>query len=1193
MNLLTAAEETIFGAAASKFKDDLTAVYGDKKDTVLQAEIEAWLLEDYGECDFFCDFSVYLSGGNVIGNLIATLRKASPGGSIGAAEFAETNAKCFFENYPQHSRHSEQVRVMLSNIYRWVSLSITHINNPYSADGRLQSAMAINQAEQRYREEKMIAMMEQYLPLLNASSSQASQEVSDCTGLAAEYKQKIEDIEKEYQHQNRFQEALDHYTKLLQSIAATEIHGAAKSELLCSLYCNIAICYANIGREEDALSSLQTVPTDVAEGSATYHYVYAAILVQYNNDDQYNLALDHVQTALRLRPEYPRAYLLQQHLHALLKQKPYEAIIQELENYYESHSGEFEKDNFLGEYYELCGLIGLIFKRGYDAYDNFALAVKSGYDEEIAKVNMLSALYMQAVENVPWDHQTLAPDVDNKKLTIIWSELKDTIQTYEGEHTAVKRVMVKLYATVCCALKIPHNLSPLEKYLCLADDYETLRLLILGSPDELTEDVIGRLKEDDAIFVRARQLIDKNCLSECYDLIIEQMAQPGFVLSISLTYMLLQLCIKLRDCESYWKYRSTLDLDGIGEPLIKELDAVAHELGNELEQAKKLFDDIVGTSNDYHILENAILFYLRNAYISEGEDLFLKIQSRQQEQLVHISDLDEFCYNGIVFLVKNRRLAAIDFFDRLPKEQLTPETLLDIEVIFYSATNDMVKLYDTLERKANPDIRDKLNQAICLRSMCRYDEGIEVCLALASNVKDEEQLVKIYELLSDLYLLNSQMDESYTWAEKAHQLTMQHPYDMSHRYIFSRAFRCGHPEGLKEMTEYQRMHPNVISFFKIFHIDPEQEKFGETLLEQLKANVPEAPDNTDREAAVALDYRNKPVPINLLLEYYGWDWERVWQFAIRNKLRLGSGNLRRQQLEESWIGDDIVVDAQTLMFLHLFGCLSALQVTKHIHLSYGTVLALQNYYLSLHFDTQSLDKLMEWISTEPRIVFDADGFVDESNVLVKAFSREFFAACNVALRNGIPLLCADTVVLFYQAAEKVDIPQEVRLISIPAICSALGKEQPEESAQMVCRLLGGGRFISFCADTMLEWIRANEYNVSEESLGRFLICKSDYDMESFAHVYLRTAYVLKDENETAAHKLSEVLLHDANRIWRRGTYHRELAKRYNDADASMRATAVIGYMGEMVAGMKKIWKEGPADIAKMCNDLQDLVLRES
>ncbi len=1192
MGLTSTAEETIVGAAASKLKDVLTTAYGDKKDTELQAEIEAWLQEQYGEHEFFPDFNAFLSNGNVIGRLIGTLRTAAPGGSIGLTEFVETNATHFFENYPQRSRHSEQVRGMLNNIYRWVSMSITHINNPYSADGRLQSAMAINQAEQRYRDETMIAMMEQYLPLLKALSSQASQEVSDCTGLAAEYKQKIEDIEKKYQHQNHFREALDHYTKLLQSIAATEIHGTAKSELLCSLYCNIAICHANIGREEDALSSLQAVPTDVAESSANYHYVYAAILVQYNNDDQYNLALEHVQTALRLRPEYPRAYLLQQHLHALLKQKPYEAIIQELENYYGSHSGEFEKDNFIGEYYELCGLIGLIFKRGYDAYDNFALAVKSGYDEEIAKVNMLSALYMQAVENVPWDHQTLAPDVDNKKLTIIWSELKDTIQTYEGEYTAVKRVMVKLYAAVCSALKIPHNLSPLEKYLCLADDYESLRLLILGSPEELTEDVIAMLKEDDAIFVRARQLLDKNCLSECYDLIIEQMAQPGYVLSISLTYMLLQLCIKLRDCESYWKYRSTLDLDGIGEPLIKELDAVAHELDNQLELAKKLFDDIVDTSNDYHILENAILFYLRNAYISEGEDLFLKIQSRQQEQLVHIPDLDEFCYNGIAFLVKNRRLAAIDFFDRLPKEQLTPEILLDIEAIFYSATNDMVKLCDTLERKENPDIRDKLNQAICLRSMCRYDEGIEMCLTLASNVKDEEQLVKIYELLSDLYLLNSQMDESYTWAEKAHQLTMQHPYDMSHRYIFSRAFRCGHPEGLKEMTEYQRTHPNVISFFKIFHVDPKQEKFREVFLEQLEENLPVVPDYADKEAAVASDYRNKPVPINLLLEYYGGDWERVWQFAIKNKLRLGSGNPKRQQLEESWVGDDIVVDAETLMLLYLFGCLSALQGIKHIHLSCGTVLALQNYYLSLNFDTLSLCKLMEWISTEPRIVLDADGIVDESNDLVKAFSREFFAACNVAVRNDIPFLCADTVVSLYQAAEKVDIPQEVRFVSIPVICNVLGKERPEESAQMIYRLLEGGTFISFSAGTMLEWIRANDYNVPEDSLGRFLICKSDYDMESFARVYLGTAYALKEENETAAHKLSELLLHDANRIWKRGTYHRELEKKYNDIEASMRAAAVTKYVVEIVSGMREIWKKGPADISKMCDDLQNLVSRE-
>lgn len=57
-----------------------------------------------------------------------------------------------------------------------------------------------------------------------------------------------------------------------------------------------------------------------------------------------------------------------------------------------------------------------------------------------------------------------------------------------------------------------------------------------------------------------------------------------------------------------------------------------------------------------------------------------------------------------------------------------------------------------------------------------------------------------------------------------------------------------------------------------------------------------------------------------------------------------------------------------------------------------------------------------------------------------------------------------------------------------------------------------GEFISFSATTVFEQIKSNDFQVSEELLQPFLICKSDYNMQSFS----------KEENKAAAIALSEI-----------------------------------------------------------------------
>ena len=119
----------------------------------------------------------------------------------------------------------------------------------------------------------------------------------------------------------------------------------------------------------------------------------------------------------------------------------------------------------------------------------------------------------------------------------------------------------------------------------------------------------------------------------------------------------------------------------------------------------------------------------------------------------------------------------------------------------------------------------------------------------------------------------------------------------------------------------------------------------------------------------------------------------------------------------------------------------------------------------------------------------------------------------------------------------------------------------------------------------------HEFNVSADFLSPFLICKSDYDMESFAIVYLQAIHRLNDVHEDAAISLAKIILDDTFRVWRRGTYYRETAKNYDDSQALEKATRILHYVRTVLAGIKEIF---PNDAEKwqQYTELKSIVLRE-
>lgn len=209
---------------------------------------------------------------------------------------------------------------------------------------------------------------------------------------------------------------------------------------------------------------------------------------------------------------------------------------------------------------------------------------------------------------------------------------------------------------------------------------------------------------------------------------------------------------------------------------------------------------------------------------------------------------------------------------------------------------------------------------------------------------------------------------------------------------------------------------------------------------------------------------------------------RTWGF--------GQNLLKQLQNEENSIGQNVVADALTLIILAFYDCLSVLQSIEHIHMNYGSLNILQNFYLSINYPC--VNHLLKWIESTDNIIFHPDGFIEDDSIVVKALSKNFIACCAIAKDRNIPFLYSDPVAYAFTESSEVNTLQKAVFVSNPALCSYYGQIHPKERDQMLYRLLKGRSFVSFSARTIIEQIESNDNIVSYEVIRPFIICKSDY-----------------------------------------------------------------------------------------------------
>lgn len=1166
-------------------------LYFDKQ---LKEKVHDHLLKKYGNEVYYNDLDGYITTNNVIDLLIKAIRGESSVQPRIERQFKNVNAKRFIEYNPEYKRNkvvSSRIPGIFSEIFNIVHTSLISINS-HSDLGKLQRTMEIStetvldvQQVMDSKLDKILEVVQTKQPILTSDgiAATATENIGECPEEIAQVTEKIKEIEKEFQKNHRFNDALSHYYGLLQSVATT-LAGHSQEHvntLVCMLYCNIALCQSNLGFPEKAFESLSAIPTNAASKSKVYHLISALVYVQRNDIENYGVALNHVDAALEIDPNYHNAFTVRQFLLVHLHPENARNSLHELETHYSDILAKGEDRGNIAEYYQFHGLINMHADFYSEAVEDFKLAETYGYDPIYTKMNIAVTMYGEATEDIPRGRRLLAPAVNQKVMMRAIDILKEIIDEIKGnvDYDDVCKRTVTLYTSACATIGKKHELSPISDYIYDGQEYEDLRSILLGASEILTDSQLSLLAPEDRLFCTVRGLMDSGNGEDCKEYIIGLIDEGSQSISAPVFHVLLQLCLITKASADYWKFRIKANDYGISGELLESMDACAFELDGNISQAKTLFDRIATSSVDDNILENTLRFYFRNNCTDEIRSLLLRMHELIVSNSMYIAKAEPFYGEANKFFIAQRDPIIEKILSELPTQLVSEKCRLQLYASYYSATYNSGELLNCLDELscATGEFTNAYNTALCAARLLKYDEALNVCYALEERTENTDDKVKLFWLISDILLLHNNLDDSFLWAKKAHELTSTNPYDRSHQVFFARAFRCNHQEALKDIIEYKEEHPVVVNWLHKFSISEAEEDVISCIKNALEEFAPGHSSYVEQEKEIAKLYKQGIVPINMLLKRYDGDLVRLFNFASEHKLNLALGNYEKLMADCKKLGYAIVVDALTLVIIAHHGCLSALDGFSRVYTNFRSIATVQQLFLGYGFSC--LSDILNWFQVSGNVIFEPDGFIDDKSDLVEVFSADFVACCSIASAHKVPYLYCDLTARNFQQIPGLGIDPDVEFVSISAVCRKSFALDQDKLNDALYSLLKDSTFINFNAETILHQIRKQKFNVSTELMAPFMFCTTACDMHSFAAVYLAAIKTLISECPDAAVALAGMVLEDTFKIWQRGTYYRHLIESIPNAEAEYKANAISEYVLEIVQGIKQIFDVLPSELS--------------
>lgn len=1152
----------------------------------LISEIKEQLRIKFGEESFYNDFDAYINEYHTIEHVIDMFYNIGKDTIVSNRSFVVQNLKDFTVRHSQYGAYDiAMIKEAFELIYVYVHSSLVCLN-PHTDAGKLQISGAIL-AEQNHHEHDEINAKLDLLLSQNASlmvnKKDLVESLQEDIGITSDaIKSFLKQIDEISEQDIGDDESIAKYFELSSS-ALVKLRGEPQSQVdkvICALQCRMAIRYCNLGNVDKAFECLSNIDSKAANESKIYHFVYAIIIVNHSIESKFEEARVNLNKALKLDENYHRAILAMQFLNALQKKTSLEVIIKEIDSHFESILNKNEDKDLIADYYIHRAFIYKEFDDFSNAEAMFNKAKEFGYNQMVADYNLALLHYSKATQHLPKNERFFGVDVDvaalSKTVAICQYWL---VNSGASISDFIRMRMVALYVSVCGILGIKHGLASIDEYLQSPNlDYEAKRALIFELEGAISEKYMAYLDAGDRLYaetINYYKAENYEGLKEKYAGIAEETLKS---LPTPTLFMVLQMCVINHDTDTYYFYRKYVKPYD-ETPLIYCLDAYALEAEGKVGEAKAIVDQYKETSNDYHLLSNIIGFYVRNAFFDDATQLFLNILTKSTIDEIFIDDKEDFFDHAITFFTKNKSILAKQFIEVAGEELSANEKIWRVKAQFYNAISDLPNLLKCLDwlYKKTGDFNIGFNRIICNFQLMHYDEALGEAHSLLSTIQEGNvsQRTRVIWLISNINLYLDKKEESYEWAKKAHDLTKEIPSDPSHVAYLARAIRTEHvSEALPESIEYKKIHPIIVDGW-MKEVKLPSENSGEMLINKLDEALGSSyTDYLQRERAFATNYKQNHLPNAIILKMND-SLAYFFIFAKQNKLFVSNGDVAVMESKAKIMCDDVFVDALTLIVLKQYGCFDLLKKIPRIHICYATANKLQEYYPT--FDFVYVRELLSWLSASDNIIWEENGFSFETD-LSNIFSNEYLVCCHISASANVPLLTIEPNIELLCADEEDGLFTGLRTVDPVSLCYHFMDTFPEEAHQGIYQLLGYCSFINFNATSIITQIKKDGNTVNADSLSRFFFCNTSCNMISFANVYLETAKYLVSQNKDITIDFIELLLKDADKIWRRSAHYRYCIEQFYDKESEAKVQATVQYLVFLLVEIKGILNEIPERI---------------
>ena len=1085
-------------------------------DVTAESNIREKLLDKYGNHSFYNDFDSYCNRNNLIRNLTFSLRGIRSIEPIEEHAFVQKNCENFLNCYPKYSKdkvESSYIGKAFSEIYNFIAKEITSVN-PYSDYGKLKTQVEINELQSKNRDDNLLDISKKidkkldvicdHFTYSEASKLMLENEMSDTE---KRFSEEIKNIEDNLQKNGEFKRAIEEYQKLQQK-ALCSLFDCSKDiidKISCLLCLNIAICYANLGDIKNAKCFLESAPLSAKENKSI-QYAWAVIITYYEDDGDFNVAFEHVNSALKIDANYHSAFLLKQLLCSRMKLKTLEEINTVLDSFYQKIVKDSIDGKLCQDYHIHRGIICLENELYDDAITYFEKAEELGYDHKIIQVNIASAYYFKATQGVPRDIKLMLPEFDSFWLIKAINTIRPIVfpMSEEKANRRIESKAITIFCSACTIMGMHSELAGLQECVERQEiNPEIKREILLASDMEIPEKHKHYLDSEDLKFIKARSFMRKELHEECKKFVEAVILVDGTA-SAPLMNILLQCCIALNNSEDYWKHKDMAIAVGVSPRIVKMYDAEVFEIEDNKEASLSIYNELSKNEYDYPILRNAIFFFKRNNHNLETKTLFSRMHELRKDNIMIIPDIDGFYQNAIAFMLEHDLMKAKEIVQEIDETIISPVLFWRLHAVvcekfgdWRTVLSDCCKAYS-----ATGDFNDGFNLMLGLRYSLNYSDAINLGIELLKIATNEDK-IKCYWALSDLYLLGRDYENSFIWAKKAHDETKTNPYEKSHQAFMTRAVRLGKYEGIGYAIKFKEEHPVVANWIHKAEVN-EGDNIIDVLRKASGVSENDCSSHEKRMLEIELLMKRGNLPLHFLLETEYHPMGALLAYLSKHKLFVSHGNLEKIREEKESIETSIVVDAYTLIILGLTNTLSLLEQVEKVLIPYCTVRKLQQMFVVESDD--NLKKLLIWLEKANNIVYVADGVIEGGVEVEKVVSEDFWCCCNVAKETFSPYLTVEMFASYIREAYPLAF-DGVKTVTLTAATQKLCENNPVLRSEIVCNLLEHLTFISFSAEDLVNSI-TKQGGVTEQIKERFMIFNSSVNVISFSVTYLRALFLL-------------------------------------------------------------------------------------